>query len=205
MAVGTDLVMVDLSADRYHALHDAVATADEHGSRIGGAAMKLVPGAIDALLLAGVLVDTDVPPLPPLPAPSRGLASPVHPSKARHPADVPRLALATLHAAARLRGGLPCSTYLRERPSREACPNDVEEAIARYAKAKLLLPTPSRCLPASLGASRFLAGLGVPNEIVFGVRTHPFEAHCWVEHGGCVLNDTLERVQAFAPVMVGMP
>jgi Transglutaminase-like superfamily len=36
---------------------------------------------------------------------------------------------------------------------------------------------------------------------VFGVNADPFEAHCWVQAGSVVLNDTLGRVSSFTPIM----
>jgi hypothetical protein len=37
---------------------------------------------------------------------------------------------------------------------------------------------------------------------VFGVNADPFEAHCWVQAGNVVLNDTVAWVSGFTPIMV---
>ena len=42
---------------------------------------------------------------------------------------------------------------------------------------------------------------GIGAQIVFGV-TMPFAAHCWVQQGDVVLNDALDRVLRFRPIMV---
>lgn len=36
---------------------------------------------------------------------------------------------------------------------------------------------------------------------VFGVRTYPFEAHCWLQIGTTVLDDPLTRLAAYEPLM----
>lgn len=36
---------------------------------------------------------------------------------------------------------------------------------------------------------------------VFGVRTYPFEAHCWLQIGSTVLDDPLTRLAAYEPLM----
>lgn len=57
------------------------------------------------------------------------------------------------------------------------------------------------CLFDSLALIHFLAGFGVFADWVFGVTADPFEAHCWVQSGNVVLNDTVERISAFTPIM----
>ena len=37
---------------------------------------------------------------------------------------------------------------------------------------------------------------------VFGVRTWPFSAHCWLQIGDAVLDDDPERVSRYTPIMV---
>ncbi|HEY2707198.1 MAG TPA: lasso peptide biosynthesis B2 protein [Caulobacteraceae bacterium] len=36
---------------------------------------------------------------------------------------------------------------------------------------------------------------------VFGVRTYPFQAHCWLQVGDVVLNDAVERICAYTPIL----
>ncbi|HCY01912.1 MAG TPA: lasso peptide biosynthesis B2 protein, partial [Erythrobacter sp.] len=33
-------------------------------------------------------------------------------------------------------------------------------------------------------------------------RSDPFGAHCWVQHGEAVLNDTAEEVLRYTPILV---
>jgi hypothetical protein len=59
----------------------------------------------------------------------------------------------------------------------------------------------NHCLFDSLALHNFLSGYGVPVRWVFGVKRHPFLAHCWVQFGDVVCNDTLEHVWLFHPIM----
>lgn len=57
-----------------------------------------------------------------------------------------------------------------------------------------------RCLLRSIGLQRLLARNGFESTLVFGVRLHPFEAHCWLQDDDLVLNDTIELVGPFKPI-----
>jgi hypothetical protein len=48
----------------------------------------------------------------------------------------------------------------------------------------------------------FLAGYGVFPQWVFGVKTDPFYAHCWVQQGSFVFNDTPDYIRGFSPILV---
>jgi len=58
------------------------------------------------------------------------------------------------------------------------------------------------CLFNSLALVEFLAHEGVYPYWVIGVKTRPFGAHSWVQHGDVVLNDLPERVRKFTPILV---
>ena len=36
---------------------------------------------------------------------------------------------------------------------------------------------------------------------IFGVHTQPFQAHCWLQLGDLVVNDTVETVSRFTPIL----
>jgi len=36
---------------------------------------------------------------------------------------------------------------------------------------------------------------------VFGVRTYPFQAHCWLQVGDTVINDAVERICGYTPIL----
>jgi len=58
------------------------------------------------------------------------------------------------------------------------------------------------CLFDALSLSEFLGGYGVIPHWVFGVQSRPFAAHCWLQLDGFVLNDTVDNVQRYTPIMV---
>jgi transglutaminase-like putative cysteine protease len=58
------------------------------------------------------------------------------------------------------------------------------------------------CLLESFAFLEFLNLHGIHARWVFGVQARPFGAHCWVQHEDVVLNDSVERVGAFTPIMV---
>jgi hypothetical protein len=84
-------------------------------------------------------------------------------------------------------------------------PFDVERArslTAVFDSLRWFYPRPYLCLFDSLALIHFLAHFGLYPDWVFGVTADPFEAHCWVQAGGIVLNDTVERTSGFTPIMV---
>jgi hypothetical protein len=58
------------------------------------------------------------------------------------------------------------------------------------------------CLYDSLALIEFLALHGLYPDWVFGVRTRPFAAHCWVQQHDVVFNDTVDHATGFSPIMV---
>ena len=96
---------------------------------------------------------------------------------------------------------------VRARKSRNvarAGPADFERArslVSVFDRLRWYYPRPYLCLFDSLALIHFMARFGVFPDWVFGVVADPFEAHCWVQAGNVVLNDTVERVSAFTPIM----
>ncbi len=58
------------------------------------------------------------------------------------------------------------------------------------------------CLFDSLALLNFLSRYRLFPHWVFGVRTAPFAAHCWVQEGNTVFNDSVEHVSFYTPIMV---
>jgi hypothetical protein len=65
-----------------------------------------------------------------------------------------------------------------------------------------LYPRPYLCLFDSLGLLHFLAQFRHFPRWIFGVKLEPFAAHCWVQSGDTVLNDTVEVVRQYTPILV---
>lgn len=83
----------------------------------------------------------------------------------------------------------------------------VEEVqIARWVSAfdqtALILGRTDRCLVRSLAMFSILRGHGVSAALVIGVRSDPFSAHAWVQHDDIVLNDSVDQINNYAPILV---
>ena len=66
----------------------------------------------------------------------------------------------------------------------------------------LLFTSREACLFESLVLLEFLACYGIFPRWIFGVRARPFAAHCWVQQGDVVLNDTLGHLARYTPIMM---
>lgn len=58
-----------------------------------------------------------------------------------------------------------------------------------------------QCLHRAYLLLTMLRRAGCDASWVFGVRTYPFEAHCWLQIGATVLDDPLTRLAAYEPLM----
>lgn len=85
-------------------------------------------------------------------------------------------------------------------------PDAIEDGLAAisasFDRMGLLLTAHEQCLPRSLALSAHLSAERYAHELVIGVKMRPFDAHCWVQVGETVINDTLERTSIFAPILV---
>ena len=77
----------------------------------------------------------------------------------------------------------------------------VAEITSRFDRLRPWFPRKYLCLFDSLALIEFLARHNEFPTWVFGVQTEPFRAHCWVQQGEAVLNDRLDRVRSFTPIM----
>ncbi|NJO13234.1 MAG: lasso peptide biosynthesis B2 protein [Gammaproteobacteria bacterium] len=65
----------------------------------------------------------------------------------------------------------------------------------------LVFASRNRCLFHSLALIEYLARHELYPRWVFGVQAVPFAAHCWVQQEGQVLNDTVEHVSRYTPIL----
>lgn len=76
------------------------------------------------------------------------------------------------------------------------------DIVRAFAQARLLRTSADRCLARSLALSSNLAATGDLSRVVLGVSLHPFSAHCWVQQGATVLNESIEEVRRHTPILV---
>jgi hypothetical protein len=77
-----------------------------------------------------------------------------------------------------------------------------DRAVGQFLRARRAIPIAPNCLYDSLALRRFLQRRSVAADLVIGTKLHPFAAHCWLQDGTMVLNDSLSAARGFAPVLV---
>jgi hypothetical protein len=102
---------------------------------------------------------------------------------------VHRRRLPALHAAAGDEG-LP------------AAQADLEFSVRQFLAARKFVTFAPNCLRDSLALRRFLMRRGIGVQLIIGAKLYPFAAHCWLQHGELVLNDSLSGAKGFAPIFV---
>lgn len=86
-------------------------------------------------------------------------------------------------------------------PRNRATPDEVETVMLAYAAAAPWCPGEGECLQRTFELRYLLARRGIDATWVFGVRTWPFAAHCWLQVDDMVVGDTLARVQRYTPIL----
>jgi len=70
-----------------------------------------------------------------------------------------------------------------------------------FLRLRLLFPKENLCLFDSLALIYFLGYYGVFPTWVFGVRPAQWGAHCWVQLGPVLLNESVEAAEDYIPIM----
>ena len=198
-------LFLDLQADRYFGL----------GARLDRAFQALLDtGAADHAL--AILVDRGLI----IPCPQDGLPSPcpiaspgpILPPPSQPPARpsllaIARALVARVHLTLRVRY-CPLAANIdwlaRRKDAAASKRGPAPATIARLAEAHrragLILSARDECLPTSMALMAALTAQGANPTLVLGVKLDPFQAHCWVELAGAVLNDAPDHVRPFTPI-----
>lgn len=86
--------------------------------------------------------------------------------------------------------------------TRAAADENVRSVSSKFVAARALRGGRDACLKEALALLLFLGAEGSRADWVFGVKGAPFAAHCWVQLGETVLNDSVDNVRAYTPIMV---
>ena len=78
---------------------------------------------------------------------------------------------------------------------------DIIELFRIFQALRPYYPRPYLCLFDSLALVHFLAPFGVYPEWVYGVKLEPWGAHCWVQSDDLVVNDIVDNVNGYTPIM----
>jgi len=194
-SVADDLVMLDLPRGRYLCLSGVAVRPD---GRLEGPCDRM------AELEAAGLADRSGRPG------TFQTRIPAAPARSVEPR--PGCAADFLHAACSVVDALvayrarPLAALVREAAHRraaaapEASPETLAHAAAFQGWAPFL-PLSAKCLLRSFLLLRHLRRGGCDAVWVFGVRTWPFQAHCWLQAGDVVLDDHWERVVGYTPIL----
>ena len=200
--VGDDLVCLDANAGEYGLLCGLGRSMPTPGA--GGRLDDLASNVAASLLEAGLVQQEPSGDLrvdfPPPPAKSWWRAGGGEPSLA----DRLRFVRAYVNTTPRFWhapfGGL-IATARRGRP---AAPSAGTPALWRdmqvFDLLEPLAPFQGECLYRAFLLLAYLRLEGRDASWVFGVRTYPFQAHCWLQVGDILLNDAVERVCAYTPI-----
>jgi len=203
VSIASDIVFLDIGSDAYLCLADA---AQYLRLGPGGRIEADPPQAATDLLEAGLLATQSAGTRHMTPAPepvARGL----EPAKAALSASAIGAAIiANARAASAIRHLsfveiLALAGTLSQEVLVAPSAALIEEC-SRFARMAPWLPREGLCLMRSLQQRLYLARRGLSAAWVFGVRTWPFEAHCWLQAGDIVLDDTPEHAGSYTPILV---
>ncbi len=199
---GVDLVFLDLELDRYSCL------PGQPGLHLEGRLLSTrTLDAIQPLLANGLLgvrrgEGECAERLPPARA-SRDLGT--LPAVPIGCADLRDFLAAWLEALTRFPGRSLLSLHKQVRsPTGRSIGLDLDRVKRRTAVFQTLVPWvpfPGACLFRSYLLLRFLQRGGGDAKWVVGVRTWPFEAHCWLQLDDVALDERCERLVRFQPLL----
>lgn len=197
-AVGRDLVILDLGSDAYFCIPDAGA--------FGHATVQVEDLASDVLesLIEAELVRSG--PAPTLrQSPPSAATSDLRDAVVTSLRPIDGIRAVKALGALRLAGdGCPVSRLLAlaaPQASSSSDPDLVLQAAGRFASMLPWLPVRNQCLHRSALLMLYLRSEGFTANWIFGVRTWPFRAHCWVQIDNVCLSDDSERLRAYTPIL----
>jgi len=78
----------------------------------------------------------------------------------------------------------------------------VGEIAMAFRASRLLVNNHDKCLQRSIAMCRFMSSRGHFPNFVMGVKFKPFAAHAWVQDGTLVLNDEVDNVLPYTPILI---
>lgn len=77
----------------------------------------------------------------------------------------------------------------------------ISQISAAFSATNLIFRIVDQCLPDAIAFHQLCVSRGVTASLVIGVSINPFSAHCWLQRGGMVINDDVERIRQFTPIL----
>lgn len=195
--IDEDVVILDVEADQYHCLPGGAKDVEigEDG-RLGARD----PAIRADLVHAGLASEQ------PLAKPRSAICRPMRelpPEPAPGRSTILRAGLALAAATIAFRG--QSLAQLITHDAAPATADAADEELARLVSAARIarpwIPMEGECLQRAFQLRRLLARHGLAVDWIFGVRTWPFGAHCWLQSRDLVIGDRLARVGRYTPIM----
>lgn len=197
-----DAVFLDVKADAYFCLPQIGPVLTIEGSVLSTAERGLAEGLCDA----GLATADVIAPLRPRPP-----AIPLRTARALIGQEGQAVAHPSWRHWQALGRAAVVAARGRRRPFDRLLPDRVVGApepdarllgdLAIFRRLAPWLPLDGLCLYRSHLLRTYLVALGHSVDWMFGVRTWPFRAHCWLQAGDVALDDEAERVSAYHPIM----
>lgn len=199
VGIRDDVVILDVGADRYSCL----VGGGNQLTPVGSGAVSADDDVLQELQSAGLIASNPGAPTCRTPVAPRGELTA---GESQGPIACLDTAVRTLAATAAFRGRSLAQLVGGAEPwSSRPKPFDCRRISARASAYRTVLPFipfEGLCLQRAYQLRRILASDGQRVDWVFGVKTWPFFAHCWLQIDDLVIGDRLDRVRAFTPIAV---
>jgi len=197
---------LDVDADRYFGLP---ATCQEAFTYLveNGAASEAHVAALAPLTAAKLLVPTDIDDGFPLPTMVPEVRESVLDVIDARPSPWQFLRAWVCQAEAKRElSRKPLSQVLSNLSNRKAVTGQHKgppshKALAAFLETSIVTQNQDQCLRRSIAMVNYLAHYACQPLFVIGVRNNPFEAHAWVQYEGMALNDDVEKISRFTPIL----
>lgn len=194
--VGVDLVLLDLAGDDYLCLPEC-GDLEVAGRQVHGPMDTLLRLAAEELLHAhDIAEDRAGPPLTPTrrltPAPS------IRPGLR----DILTFGAIWIDAMWRRPTLLELDRRYARRSGRRTDPEALAGRVEIFRQLLPFAPWTGACLLQAELLLRFLNAADLDADWVFGVRTFPFLAHCWLQNGDQCVSEAPETLSVYRPILV---
>jgi hypothetical protein len=199
VCIGDDIVVLDLRTNTYLCLPGASAAPQTESVASQSDEERLA----ETLLQAGLIVDAQGARFRPVQARADLEDAVLGPLQWRDLLEAARAGLDVLLAyRGRTLAQLLAMASAEAPAGRPAADDGRALELARsFRRWSVLCPVPGKCLVRSFMLLRYLQRHGASAVWVFGVRTWPFRAHCWLQVGPVAIDDAHERLVAYSPIL----
>ena len=194
--VGDDLILLDLAADDYLCLPECGDLRIE-GRRALGSIDDLLRLAAEELLHPTSAPEDRSPP-PALPSARLPPAPPIRPTLR----DLVTFGVIWVEAVRRRPTLLDLSRRYARRRGRRSDPEALAARVEVFRQLLPLAPWTGACLLQAELLLRFVNAADLDADWVFGVRTFPFLAHCWLQSGDQCVSEAPETLTVYRPILV---